>query len=60
MLNNANYYANAKYGYCGCGQPIIFVESIRSYHNILLRYQPAHNPEQDSFRVASAEQAAPI
>ena len=60
MLNNANYYVNAKYGYCGCGQPIIFVESIRSYHNILLRYQPAHNTDQDNFRLASANQAAPI
>ena len=55
MLNNPNYYVNAKYGYCGCGQPVIFVESIRSYHNILLRYQPSHNPEQDHFKIASAE-----
>ncbi len=55
MLNNANYYVNAKYGYCGCGQPIIFVESIRSYYNILQRYQPSHNPEQERFKIASAE-----
>ena len=55
MLNNPNYYVNAKYGYCGCGQPIIFVESIRSYHNILVRYQPSHNPELDEFKIASAE-----
>ena len=55
MLNNPNYYVNAKYGYCGCGQPIIFVESIRSYHNILVRYQPSQNPELDRFKVASAE-----
>ena len=54
MLNNPNYYVNAKYGYCGCGQPIVFVESIRSYYNILLRYQPSHNPEQDHFKIASA------
>lgn len=60
MLNNPDYYVNAKYGYASGGAPVIFVESIRSYHNILLRYQPAHNPEQDSFRVASAEQAKPI
>jgi membrane-bound lytic murein transglycosylase F len=56
MLNNPNYYVNAKYGYCGCGQPIIFVESIRSYHNILLRYQPAHNPGQDEFKIAGEKQ----
>lgn len=60
MLNNPDYYVNAKYGYASGGAPVIFVESIRSYHNILLRYQPAHNPEQDSFRVAQVEQLAPI
>ena len=60
MLNNPDYYVNAKYGYCSGGAPVIFVESIRSYHNILLRYQPAHNTGQDNFRLASAKQAAPI
>jgi membrane-bound lytic murein transglycosylase F len=56
MLSNPNYYVNARYGYCGCGQPVIFVESIRSYHSILLRYQPAHNPEQDNFKIAGEKQ----
>ena len=56
MLNNPNYYVNAKYGYCNCGQPVIFVESIRSYHNILQRYQPSHNPEQDNFKIAGEKQ----
>lgn len=56
MLNDPNYYLNAKYGYCGCGQPIVFVESIRSYHNILVRYQPSHNPEQDRYKIASNNQ----
>ncbi len=56
MLNNPDYYVNAKYGYCGCGQPIIFVESIRSYHNILVRYQPSHNPDQDQYKIASKNQ----
>jgi membrane-bound lytic murein transglycosylase F len=60
MLNNPEYYVNAKYGYASGGAPVIFVESIRSYHNILLRNHPPHNPAQDSFRVASAEQATPI
>ena len=56
MLTNSSYYANAKYGYCGCGAPIIFVESIRSYHNILVRYQPAYNPEMDNYKIASEKQ----
>jgi membrane-bound lytic murein transglycosylase F len=56
MLTKPDYYVNAKYGYCGCGAPIIFVESIRSYHNILVRYQPAHNPEMDDFKIAGDPQ----
>lgn len=56
MLTNPSYYVNAKYGYCSCGAPIIFVESIRSYHNILVRYHPAHNPEQDNFKIAGDRQ----
>ncbi len=60
MLNNPEYYSTVKYGYASGGAPVIFVESIRSYYNILLRYHPAHNPEQDRFRLASNEQTAPI
>ena len=56
MLNNPNYYVNAKYGYCSGGAPVIFVESIRSYHNILVRYQPSHNPERDQYKIASKNQ----
>ncbi len=56
MLNNPSYYVNARYGYCNCGQPVIFVESIRSYHSILLRYQPSHNPEQNDFKIAGEKQ----
>ncbi len=56
MLNNPKYYVNAKYGYCGCGQPVIFVESIRSYHNILLRNQPSYTPNNYNYKVAKADQ----
>jgi membrane-bound lytic murein transglycosylase F len=56
MLNNPKYYVNAKYGYCGCGQPVIFVESIRSYYNILLSNQPSYTPNNYNFKVAKAEQ----
>lgn len=56
MLNNPKYYVNAKYGYCGCGQPVIFVESIRSYYNILLSSQPSYTPNNYNFKVAKAEQ----
>ena len=54
LLNDPNYYTNAKYGYCGCGQPVIFVESIRSYYNILERFEPSYDDTQDKYRIASA------
>ena len=56
MLNNPNYYIDAKYGYCSGGAPVIFVESIRSYHTILQRYQPSHNPDPDSYKIARNNQ----
>jgi membrane-bound lytic murein transglycosylase F len=56
MLTNPKYYVTAKYGYCGCGQPVIFVESIRSYYNILLSNQPSYTPNNYNFKVARADQ----
>ena len=46
-LNKPKYYARAKFGYCRCAQPIIYVESIRSYYDILTRIEPAHEPVSD-------------
>jgi membrane-bound lytic murein transglycosylase F len=60
MLNNPNYYINAKSGYCSGGAPVIFVESIRSYHNILVRYQPTHNPEEDDYKIANNKEIVAI
>lgn len=55
MLSNPTYYVNAKYGYCGCGQPVVFVESIRSYYNILARFEPGYDADENSFKIASAD-----
>lgn len=52
-LNNPEHYVNAKYGYCRCAQPVIYVESIRSYYNILARFEPAHEPlDNDPYKIA--------
>lgn len=37
LLNKAQYYNTAKFGYANGGAPVIFVESIRTYYNILDR-----------------------
>ncbi len=53
-LNDPQHYVNAKYGYCRCAQPIIYVESIRSYYNILSRFEPSHEPfENNPYKIAS-------
>jgi len=54
MLNDPKYYSSAKYGYCSGGAPVIFVESIRSYHNILTRFEPSYNTPEDSFKIAKS------
>ena len=55
MLNDPDYYVNAKYGYCGCGQPVVFVESLRSYYNILARFEPSYDDNASQFKIASAD-----
>ena len=55
MLNDPTYYVNAKYGYCSGGAPVIFVESIRSYYNILERFEPSYDDTGNSFKIASAD-----
>ncbi len=53
LLRDPEYYNNAKYGYCNCGSAVIYTESIRSYYQILQRYQPSHNSYSDPFKIAS-------
>lgn len=53
-LRDPKHYSKAKYGYCRCTQPVIYVESIRSYYNILTRAEPAHEPlDSDPYKIAS-------
>lgn len=51
-LNDPQYYTKAKYGYCSCGGPIIYTESVRSYYQILLKYLPSHSPDLEPFKIA--------
>lgn len=52
LLTQPKYYSKAKHGYCGCGAPIIYAESIRSYYQIMEKHQPKYEPEP--YRIASA------
>ena len=49
LLNKAKYYSKVKFGYASGGAPVIFVEAIRNYYDILEKYLPAHQSVLPSF-----------
>ena len=54
LLNKAEHYSTLKYGYASGGAPVVFVESIRTYHKILERYEPKHQPVLPDFNLVNA------
>jgi len=54
LLNRAEHYSTLKYGYASGGAPVVFVESIRTYHKILERYEPKHQPILPDFNLVNA------
>jgi len=52
LLRDPEYYTTLKYGYASGGAPVIFVESVRSYQRILERYQPSHDLDLSTFKIA--------
>ncbi|MHB1231942.1 MAG: membrane-bound lytic murein transglycosylase MltF [Burkholderiales bacterium] len=39
LLSKANYHATLKHGYARGGEPVIFTENIRTYYDILVKFQ---------------------
>lgn len=58
LLTKEAYFNKLKYGFARGGAPVVFVESIRTYHGILQRYEPAHSPVLPSFKLAAAKPRA--
>ena len=56
-LSRGTYSAVTKYGYARGFEALQFAENIRSYHDILLRLEPAYNP---LFNLGSNEEAEPV
>lgn len=54
LLNDPNYYVNAKHGYCSCGAPVIYTESVRSYYQIMQKHFPAYQPDIDPYKIAES------
>jgi membrane-bound lytic murein transglycosylase F len=44
LLSRYEYYSTAKYGFCRGGEALVLTENIRSYYDILVRFEPPHEP----------------
>lgn len=52
LLNRPEYYAKTKFGYASGGAPVIFVESVRTYYDILQKYALPHSSIFPSFSLS--------
>jgi membrane-bound lytic murein transglycosylase F len=52
LLNKYEYYSSVKHGFARGGAPVVFVESVRTYYQILERYEQKHTPVLPSFNLA--------
>lgn len=46
LLRNPQYFSTVKNGYARGGEPVIFVESLRTYFDILARFEKPYQPRQ--------------
>ncbi|WP_374539010.1 membrane-bound lytic murein transglycosylase MltF [Chitinimonas taiwanensis] len=44
LLRNYEYFSTVKYGFARGGETVIFVENVRSYYDILVRFEAAVKP----------------
>lgn len=42
LLSKTAYYTSLKHGYARGGEAVIFVENIRNYYNIMMKFEPAY------------------
>jgi len=42
LLSKTAYYTALKHGYARGGEAVIFVENIRNYYNIMMKFEPAY------------------
>lgn len=53
LLNKYEYFSTVKHGFARGGAPVVFVESVRTYYQILERYTQKHTPALPSFKLAA-------
>jgi len=61
LLSKTAYYTSLKHGYARGGEAVIFVENIRNYYNIMMKFEPAHKSPypaltttKEGFRLAAS------
>jgi len=60
LLNKAEYYSTLKYGFARGGAPVVFVESIRTYHKVLEKYEQKHTPLLPNFNLVESSFQLPL
>jgi membrane-bound lytic murein transglycosylase F len=56
LLSRYEYYSTVKYGFCRGGEALVLTENIRSYYDILLRYEAPHRLGFELFPRPAEEQ----
>ncbi|KAF0812951.1 Membrane-bound lytic murein transglycosylase F [Andreprevotia sp. IGB-42] len=44
LLRNPKYFSTVKYGYARGGEPVIYVETLRNFYDILVRFEAPYKP----------------
>ena len=52
LLNQYEYFSKVKFGFARGGAPVVFVESVRTYYDILNKYEQRRTPVLPSFNLA--------
>jgi len=52
LLNQYEYFSTVKFGFARGGAPVVFVESVRTYYDILRKYEERQAPVLPSFNLA--------
>jgi membrane-bound lytic murein transglycosylase F len=45
LLTNSKYFSKLKHGYASGGAPVVYVENIRTYYDIMVRFEKSYQPD---------------
>ncbi|MHB9018811.1 MAG: hypothetical protein ACYC3O_11650, partial [Burkholderiales bacterium] len=44
LLSDSDQFSQTKHGFCRGGEAVVFVENVRTYYDILVKYENPYNP----------------